>query len=136
MENNKYILDVGGPLLLLIVFWGGALMNIINWTTAKAYVESERVTFYPGFVLASGILWQIIAGLFLFNPYTFQLGCILLILFTFISSLQFHQFWRKEGIERHKSLISFLSNLGVIGGLLLLMSRGEDLRLSLNFVLL
>lgn len=122
-----------GAVFLLSVFWGGALINIFNWGMAKRYVESQGYTRNAAFILISGVIWQLMGGLLLIRPSTMALGALLLIFFTVISSIQFYPFWRKEGLERYDNLIHFLSNIGVIGGLLLLLSPIYILKFPFNF---
>lgn len=112
-----------GPLLILIVFFGGGIVNLFNWSTAKKFIESNGFKISSGLILGAAILWQFIGGLLTLNPSTAEVGCILLILFTVLSTLQFYQFWKKEGLNRYMDIIQFLSNLGVIGGLFLLLAH-------------
>ena len=132
MPQSMDFIEMLGLALLLTVFWGGALINLFNWNIAKTYAESQGATLYSSFVLAFGIFWQLVGGALLLKPSTAELGCILLILFTVTSSLQFNQFWKKEGLDRYISCLYFLSNIGVVGGLLLLTAQIHNLKFPFN----
>lgn len=127
--NIKHSLatDIVGQLLILSVFWGGAIINILNWKTAINYIESRRNLSGNPLILTIGILWQFIGGLFLIDPSTRNLGVISLILFTVTSSLLCYNFWQREGVDKYMNMLPFLSNIGIIGALLLFLDRPQFL---------
>lgn len=123
MYSSFYTIEQFGPLLLLVVFWGGGLYNILNWQLAKKYLESKGFVFNTQLILLGATIWQIGGATLAAFPSTAEYGCLLLIIFTLLSSFLFYQFWRMSGVERYINFIFFLSNMGLIGGLLLLLGR-------------
>jgi uncharacterized membrane protein YphA (DoxX/SURF4 family) len=115
--------DPLGQLLILSVFWGGAIINLLNWKTAIKYFESRRSILRTPFILMLGIFLQFIGGLLFFNPSTRNTGVLVLIIFTAVSSWLCYNFWQREGVDRYRDIISFLSNIGIIGALLLFLNR-------------
>ena len=132
MENFQITIDQIGTFLLLAVFWSVGLYNLLNWNTAKRYLDSKGYNFNTSLILLIAVIWQFGAAVLTVLPSTAEYGCALLILFTLLSSLMFYQFWRMEGLERYVNFIFFLSNMGVIGGLLLLLDRIHMFKSSLN----
>jgi uncharacterized membrane protein YphA (DoxX/SURF4 family) len=125
--NTVSLLDILGQLLILSVFWGGAIINVLNWKTAINYMESRGMVWSRPFVLLVTIVWQCIGGLFLIIPSTKNTAVTSLILFTILSSFLCYNFWQREGVDRYQNIIPFLSNVGVIGALLLFLSSPQRL---------
>jgi len=123
MNDFQISMEQAGVILLLTVFWGGGLYNLLNWDTARKYLISKGFVNNSSFVLLCAILWQFTGAALAMFPAIAKYGYLLLILFTLFSSFFFYQFWRMQGVERHANFIFFLSNVGVIGGLLLIYSR-------------
>lgn len=121
--NIARFTDPLGQLLILSVFWGGAIINLLNWKTAIKYFESRRSILGTPLILMLGIFWQFVGGLFFINPSTRNLGVLILILFTAVSSGLCYNFWQREGVDRYANIISFLANIGIIGALLLFLNR-------------
>ena len=132
MHYSAESLEQIGTFLLLFVFWGGGLVNVLSWNTARRYLESKGFVNSSSLVLLVAILWQFIGATLVIVPYTADLGCFLLILFTILANLKFYSFWKMEGLERYINCIFFLSNIGVIGGLLLIWARIHELRFPLE----
>ncbi|OJW50244.1 MAG: hypothetical protein BGO67_02645 [Alphaproteobacteria bacterium 41-28] len=130
---RTYPVEAIGSLLLLTVFIGGALINLIYWNNAKEYVRSQGYTDNANFILFGGVLWQLLGITLLAIPSTALIGCIVLILFVFVSTLQFYQFWDKEGLNRYTNMLNVLSNLGVMGGLFLLLAQIQLHKFPLSF---
>ena len=122
-----------GSTLLLGVFVGGALINLIYWNNAKEYIRSQGYVNNATFVLIAGVFWQLLGIALLAIPSMVEIGCIVLILFVFVSTLKFYQFWNKEGLDRYKSMLNFLSNLGVMGGLFLLLTQTQLHKFPFSF---
>lgn len=123
MYSSFYTIEQLAHLLLLTVFWGGGVYNILNWDSAQKFLESKGFMFNPSLILLGAIVWQIGGATLAAFPSTAEYGSLLLIIFTLLSSFLFYQFWRMTGVERYINFIFFLSNMGVIGGLLLLLRR-------------
>ncbi len=131
MENYGQV----GAFLVLLVFLGGALVNIFDRERAVQFLESKGYTENAGLVLAIGVLWQIAGSVLILNPTTMIYGCLLLILFTLFSTLQFYPFWKMRGVERYMNIILFRNNLGVMGGLLLLLNQNQHYHHPFNWML-
>lgn len=133
--NIRDYLDQIGAFLILIVFWGGSFTNIFYRERAMQFLESKGYTENASLILSIAILWQVVGSILVLNPVTMDYGCILLIVFTMLSSLQFYQFWKMRGVERYINMIFFLSNVGIIGGLLLLLDQSQRHHYPFNWIL-
>ena len=73
----------------------------------------------PRLVLIAGSLFQIVFGLLLAFGIAVPVAAIALIVFTAVASLMLVDFWNRQGPERMALRNVFLSNLAIIGGLLI-----------------
>ena len=73
----------------------------------------------PRLVLIAGSLFQIVFGLLLAFGIAVPVSAIALIAFTVVASLMLVDFWNKQEPARMALRNVFLSNLAIIGGLLI-----------------
>ena len=96
------------------------VLNFTTWRVIRDYMRSIKIPCATPFLFL-GILWQFVLGIMLIlNFHTFYVA-ILLVPFTVIAALIFHQYWRCEGEVRQLNLVCFVTQLtATLGGLLLL----------------
>lgn len=70
-------------------------------------------------VLVAGSVFQLVAGLLLMLGISVAPASIGLILFTIVASIMLLNFWDMEGPSREAAMNGFLSNVAIVGGLLL-----------------
>ena len=80
---------------------------------------SDRGVPQPRLVLIAGSLFQIVFGLLLAFGIAVPVSAIALIAFTVVASLMLVDFWNKQEPARMALRNVFLSNLAIIGGLLI-----------------
>ena len=80
---------------------------------------SQRGVPAPRLVLLPGTAFQIAAGLLLTFGILVPIAALGLVIFTIVASVMLLNFWSVEGMAREGALNGWLSNLGVIGGLLI-----------------
>ena len=80
---------------------------------------AERGVPQPRLVLIAGSLFQIVFGLLLAFGIAVPAAAIALIAFTVVASMMLVDFWNRQGPERMALRNVFLSNLAIIGGLLI-----------------
>jgi len=117
-------LDTAGRLLLVAFFLAVGLRNL-----QKVHVEDHvkrltnfkapfpRITFWVG----QGMEF-VGCALVLFNWYP-ALGVVLLLVFTIVASGLLLRFWEVEGPMRTGMQNGMLANIGIVGGLLLLLQH-------------
>jgi putative oxidoreductase len=72
----------------------------------------------PWLVLVAGTAFQIAAGLLLILGILVPIAAAGLVIFTIAASIMLLNFWSMEGAAREGALNGWVSNLGVVGGLL------------------
>jgi putative oxidoreductase len=78
----------------------------------------------PRAMLLAGTGFQIVAGLALALGFFVTWAALGLILFTVVASLLLVNFWDKDGEERIALTNAFQTNIGLIGGLMLVAAQG------------
>lgn len=74
--------------------------------------------------LAAGFGMMLIGGTAVLIDYQAQIGACILIAFTILANVLYHDFWNKKGewAERNRALYTFCNNIAVMGGLLLVVT--------------
>lgn len=121
-EIVNVMMIVGRVLLGLLFVWGGA-SHFVNMPPVLAMVEARGVPF-PRLVLILGSLWELVLGLLLMLGLFVTPAALGLIPFTILATLMLLNFWDKTGPEREGLKNAALTNLAVIGGLLIAAAGG------------
>ena len=116
---NTHVLIIVGRLLLGGLFVLGGLTHffVLRLMTRQM---AERGIPLPGPMLIAGSVFQAIAGLAVMAGWVVPLAAGSLIAFTVVSSCMMMNFWDMSGEKRLSAIDGWTSNLGVIGGLLVL----------------
>lgn len=102
--NNALILYVDNPLI----------QNILNWSLVNV-----------GFLFAVATIFELIGGLSVFLGIWTRVGAFLLFCVLIPATLLAHAFWNMDGIDYQKQLTHFMKNLGIMGGLLIVIAVGK-----------
>jgi len=111
-------------LLLVVLFlWSGAINKPANFAAITGVLKRKGVPM-PGIALAFAILLEIGGAIVIvlarFLPSMIvRIAVALLIAYSLLTAVMFHNFWRLEGPARDHDLASFLKNVGLCGGFLL-----------------
>jgi len=78
----------------------------------------------PKVALAIGFAMMLTGGLAVLFDYYSKIGALVLIVFTLIANVLYHDFWNKKSNwkEYNHALYTFCNNLAVIGGLIMVSS--------------
>jgi putative oxidoreductase len=77
-------------------------------------------------VLVAGTTLQITAGAALIVGFSLLWAIAALIVFTLTASVMFLNFWSMEGAERSNAVNAFWSNIGIVGGLLVVAAHASS----------
>ena len=113
-----------GRVLLGVLFVAGGLRNVINFFGIAEDMKRMRFPI-PHFLLAAGTTFQIAAGTLLILGLWVFPAALGLIAFTVVASVMMLPFWRMQGSDRTWAYLNWLSNVGIVGGLLL--AAAQDL---------
>jgi uncharacterized membrane protein YphA (DoxX/SURF4 family) len=119
------LLDNTGRWLMVLYFATAWAFNC-NRAAFEDHVR-RMVAFgtpFPGFVFCTGMAMQVTGCVLLALDWHADVGASLLIVFTVLATAIFHRFWRMDDPQKRLfSRLNLLSNIGIVGGLLLLLGR-------------
>ena len=111
-------LPLFGRICLCLIFFNGAFGNFTTFSETQGRMAEMGLPI-PTLLLLGNIVFQVIGALSLLLGLKVQLGAVILIIFLIPTTVIFHPFWADAGES-----IAFFKNLGLIGGLLLLIYTG------------
>jgi len=122
MFEGQSTLNISGQLLIAFLFLATGIINA-GWKFQQhldrmidARVPFARTALITGFAL------QFVGGAMLALDYRVPLAAVMLIVFTLVATAIFHRFWLIEDpLRRHLALSFVFNNIGIVGGLLLMM---------------
>lgn len=112
------LITLAGRLLLGALFVVGGMRHFFLVPALTASIGARGVP-APKLVLFAGTVFQIIAGLLFMSGFFVPWAACGLIFFTLAASVMLQNFWSMEGQARYRSTNVCLSNLAIIGGLLI-----------------
>ena len=113
-----------GRALLGVLFVAGGMRHVRLFSAIAADMKQMGLPF-PRFMLAAGTTFQITAGtLLILGLFVFP-AALGLIAFTIVASVMMLPFWSMQGGARTTAYLNWLSNVGIVGGLLL--AAAQDL---------
>lgn len=118
-------MDLHWTLLLLgrVLLGGGFLVsglrNIAAIPMLTGFMQGRGVP-QPRAAAIIGVVWEGLLGLLVLAGLFVMPSALGLALFTIIATLLFHNFWDMQGQERLLNQNGFISNVMLIGGLLVL----------------
>ncbi len=121
---------LAGRILLAAIFMVSGIAKVTDPTGSAAHMTAAGIPAADILVWVAGLA-EIAGALALIFGFLARLGAAGLILFLIPTTLLFHDFWSYEGAEQIAQMASFLKNVGLVGGLLLLIAAGPG-RYSLD----
>ena len=110
------ILELVGRIFISLIFLIAGVGKIFNYEGTIGYMESFGV---PGYLLIPAIIIEILFPLLVIIGYKTKLAAIILSLFTISLAIIFH-----TDFSNQMQLMSFLKNLAIAGGFLIIFVRG------------
>jgi putative oxidoreductase len=119
------IINLLGRTLLASVFLLTALVSKIPEFHHVAEQMTQEGVPFPKVMLIGAILFLLAGSLSLIIGFKARIGAILLLIFTILGTYYFHHFWTfTEPEQIQEQLKSFMKNLSIIGGLLMIIANG------------
>ena len=118
-------LDIAGRQLIVLFF---LVTGVSNLTKARIADHVERMAGlgvpFPATTFWLGIVLQLTGCALLLLKWHPAIGVLCLVVFTISATMIFHRFWTKDDpVQRNFSRLTLLSNMAVLGGLLLLLEH-------------
>ena len=109
-----------GHILIGLYFTFFGIWNIYHWKPTIDVMLADRIP-SPLLLLSIGISWQIILGVMIMCNIYVKLAALMLIPFTLVSIFMFHPFWKYTGEKRKLHFSTFITNLTVTMGTLIVL---------------
>ena len=113
----KNYLDFFGRILISLLFLLNGYFKIINYDGTLEWMESYNV---PGIFLTPAIIIEITAPILIIIGYKTKLAAAILAFFCFSTAFIFH-----TDFSNQMQVTSFLKNVGLAGGFLLIVVNGS-----------
>lgn len=124
-QQMQGIINLSGRVLLASVFLQTALCSKIPEFQHVAEQMTQEGVPFPKFMLVGAIVFLLTGSLSLIAGFKARTGAALLLIFTISGTYYFHHFWTfTEPAQMQEHLKSFMKNLSIIGGLLLIIANG------------
>jgi len=114
-------LQLTARILLSAIFLVSLLSKITGLEGTIQFMSAKGIPL-PSLLIWGAIATELAGALALLTGYKMKEAGILLALYLVPTSLIFHNFWALEGQQFQMQLMSFMKNVSIIGGLLLLTS--------------
>jgi putative oxidoreductase len=122
MNMRDFAVPVG-RLLLALIFIISGFNKVMGWPGVVGAVEAKGLPI-PLLFGAGAIVAELGGGLLVALGFKARFGALVLIVFTIVTTVVFHNYWAFEGPDRQVQMINFMKNLSMTGGLLLVLAYG------------
>ena len=119
--NN--VLNLMGRLLLAALFLPAGLSKLSGFEGTVGYITSVGLPL-PAVAAAGALVVEILGSVALAVGFQTRIVAAVLALFTLVASVFFHAFWAAAPEQAFVQQLLFFKNIGVVGGLLVLVSSG------------
>jgi putative oxidoreductase len=120
--ETQNLLWIAGRTLLGGLFVVGGIRHCFHFPPLAEFMASRGVP-AARLVLAAGTVLQICAGVAVIVGLQLPWAVAALIAFTLVASVIFLNYWSMQGAERVNAVNALWSNVGIIGGLLIVASH-------------
>ena len=114
-----------GRILLGFLFVAGGIRHIMLFSAVAAEIKRMGLP-WPRIILTAGTAFQITTGTLLALGIFVVPAALGLIAFTIVASVMMLPFWSMQGAGRTSAYLNWLSNVGIVGGLLLAAALGLE----------
>ncbi|MBX4861546.1 DoxX family membrane protein [Rhizobium sophorae] len=117
-DGPAFMVLVLGRLLLGGLYVAGGIHHFFVIVPLTAAIEARGIPFAK-WVLLSGSLFQIAAGLLLMLGLFVTAAAFGLVIFTLAATIMLLNFWDMQGTARDSAINTWKTNMAIIGGLLI-----------------
>lgn len=119
--NNA--LNLIGRLLLAALFLPAGLSKLSGFEGTVGYITSVGLPL-PAVAAAAALVVEVLGSVALVVGFQTRIVAAVLAVFTLVASVFFHAFWAAAPEQAFVQQLLFFKNIGVVGGLLVLVSSG------------
>jgi putative oxidoreductase len=112
-----------GRVLLSAIFLLSGFAKLTDPMGTAAYMTGAGIPNAQTLAIVVGLA-EVLGGVAVLSGFLTRLGALGLFIYLIPTTLLFHGFWQFEGVEMKVQMASFMKNLAIMGGLLLLVAHG------------
>ncbi len=112
-----------GRICLSVIFLLSGFGKIMDPGGTQGYMAAKGMPMIP-FLFVVAIIFELVGGLSVLLGIKANWGATMLIVFTLIAGIIFHNFWAVPKAEMQGQMIHFLKNIAIIGGLMFVAAFG------------
>ncbi len=121
----KDITDLIGRVMVAVIFLYEAYDSIFYFKATKETMTAYGLTWQQDLLLYGSIFLLVVGGILLLIGYRSGFGALLLLLYWVPVTFIVHSFWNDPVEQQRIQAILFMKNLGIAGGLLLILTYGS-----------
>lgn len=116
-------LSLAGRLLLAALFLPAGIGKLTGFAGTVGYISSVGLPL-PTVAAVVALVVEIVGSLALIAGFGTRLAALVLALFTLVASFFFHNYWGVPAEQAFVQQLLFFKNIGVVGGLFVLVAHG------------
>ena len=120
---RETLLPLVARLLLVSEFLIAVNGKISDWSGQAAYMASHGMHFIAP-LLGAALAIELLGSICLITGFQARNAAAVMAIYLAIVSVQLHDFWNKTGMAAGANQTEFFKNLGMIGGLLMIVAYG------------
>lgn len=121
MKNSA---DLIGRILIGLFFFYEAFDTMVFFDDTRDTLTNYGIHFAQDFLIVSSIIILLIGAIMVIIGYYASIGALLLFVYWLIFTVVVYSFWNDPEETKSLHLISFMRNLALCGGLLILVANG------------
>lgn len=119
--NPKAVL--AGRVLLVALFVFSGVTKLVDVTGTAGHIQAKGLPAPTALAVAAAMV-EIAGGLMIMFGWKTRAATIMLIVFTGVATVIFHDFWNVAGREQINQMLHAFKNVSMIGGFLILFGAG------------
>ena len=121
MKNSA---DLIGRILIGLFFFYEAFDTMVFFDDTRETLTSYGINFAQDFLIVSSIIILLIGAIMVIIGYYASIGALLLFIYWLVFTIVVYSFWNEPEETKSLYMVSFMRNLALCGGLLILVANG------------
>jgi putative oxidoreductase len=122
-NSSKSVVPLVGRILMAVIFLISGFFKIGGYSQMVGYATAKGLPL-AGVAIACAAAAELLGGLAILIGFKARIAAWALFLYVIPVTLVFHNFWKMQGMEQQDSMVHFMKNLAIMGGLLILAANG------------
>ena len=124
MQTIERFGPLAGRILIALIFVMSGAGKIAGFAGTVGYIASKGLPL-PALGAVAAIIVELGGGLLLIVGWQARLAAAAMFVFTFLAAVFFHDFWAVPADQVQNTMIHFMKNISMMGGLLYVVVHGS-----------